>query len=102
MAGKMLMQPLFPNEETTWPSSDTCVKGQEQALREAIAPYLCLAELRRLAASGENVQAAFKSGERVPEEVQALVSLLQVFVTPRSSERITQPSDMAALLMLHM
>jgi DNA repair protein RadC len=103
MAGKkMLMHPLFPNEETTSPPSDTRTKRQEQALREAIAPYLCLAELRRLAAGGENVQAAIKNHERVPEEVQALLSLLQVFVKPVPDERITQPSDVAALLMLQM
>jgi DNA repair protein RadC len=102
MAGKMLMHPLFPDEETPWPSSDTCVKRQEQALREAIAPYLCLAELRRLAASGENIQTAIRSHERVPEEVQVLVNLLQVFVKPLPDERITQPSDIAAMLMLHM
>jgi DNA repair protein RadC len=100
----MLMHPLFPDEETTSFSSptDTRVKRQEQALREAIAPYLCLAELRKLAAGGEDVQAAIRSLERIPEEVQALVSLLRVLVTPRSDERITQPSDMAALLMLQM
>jgi len=102
MAGEVLMHPLFPNEEATWPSSDTRVKRQEQALREAIAPYLCLADLRRLAASGENVQVAIRSLERVPEEVQALVSLLQVFVKPLPDERIKQPSDIAAMLMLQM
>jgi DNA repair protein RadC len=102
MAGKMLMRPLFPDEETIWPSSDTRTKKQEQALREAIAPYLCLAELRRLAASGENVQAAIRNHDHVPEEVQALISLLQVLVKPLPDERITQPSDVAALLMLQM
>lgn len=101
-AGKMLMHPLFPNEETTSPSTDTRTNREEQALREAIAPYLCLAELRRLAINGEDVQVAIRNHESVPEEVQALISLLQVFVKPVPDERITQPSDVAALLMLQM
>jgi DNA repair protein RadC len=102
MAGKMHMHPLFPEEEEPWPSTDTRTRRQEQALREAIAPYLCLAELRRLAASGENVQEAIKDLGSIPEEVQALVRLLQVFMKPVPDERIRQPSDVAALLMLQM
>ena len=48
-------------------------------LHEAIvSPYLCIADLRRLATSGDNIQAALKSIDGIPEEVQALVSLLQV------------------------
>jgi DNA repair protein RadC len=96
------MHPLFPDDETIWPASNTQVRRQEQALREAIAPYLCLADLRRLAASGEDIQAALRSLEDVPEEVQALVRLLQVLMKPPSDERITRPADMAALLMLEM
>jgi DNA repair protein RadC len=96
------MRPLFLDEALDWPSSDLRTQRQVRALREAIAPYLCLAELRRLAASGENIQAALKSMEGVPEEVQALVCLLQVLLTPIKDECITQPGDLAALLMLEM
>jgi DNA repair protein RadC len=96
------MHPLFPDDETIWPASNTQVRKQEQALREAIAPYLCLADLRRLAASGEDIQASLRSLEDVPEEVQALVRLLQVLMKPPSDERIMRPADMAALLMLEM
>ena len=71
-------------------------------MHEAIAPYLCIADLRRLATSGENIQAALKSIEGIPEEVQALVSLLQVLLAPCKDERITRPADLAALLMLEL
>jgi DNA repair protein RadC len=98
----VLMRPLFLDEALDWPPSDLSTQRQVRALREAIAPYLCLAELRRLAASGENIQAALKSMEGVPEEVQALISLLQVLLTPIKDECITQPGDLAALLMLEM
>ncbi len=96
------MHPLFPDDETLWPAPNTQVRRQEQALREAIAPYLCLADLRRLAASGEDIQAALKSLEGIPEEVQALVRLLRVLMKPLADERITRPADIAALLMLEM
>src|SRR5258708_3090244 len=81
-ADRLLMYPLFPDEDTIWPASDTQVRRQEQALREAIAPYLCLADLRRLAAGGGDIQAALKSLEGVPEEVQALIRLLRVVMKP--------------------
>jgi len=96
------MYPLFPDEETRWPSSDIQGRKQEQALREAIAPYVCLDDLRRLVASGGDIQAALKSLEGIPEEVRALVRLLRVLMKPPSDERITRPADMAALLMLEM
>jgi DNA repair protein RadC len=99
---KIITHPLFVDEAMDWPPSDPGIQGQWHALREAIAPYLCIADLRRLAASGENIQAALKSIEGIPEEVQALVSLLQVLLAPRADERITRPADLAALLMLEM
>jgi DNA repair protein RadC len=99
---KIITHPRFVDEAMDWPPSDPGIQGQWHALREAIAPYLCIADLRRLAASGENIQAALKSIEGIPEEVQALVSLLQVLLAPRADERITQPADLAALLMLEM
>ena len=98
----MLMHPLFLDEATEWPPSDPGIRRQARALREAIAPYLCIADLRRLAASGDNILAALKSMEDTPEEVQALVSLLQVLLAPCKDERITGPADLAAMLMLEM
>src|SRR5260370_42234436 len=85
-----------------WPPSDPGTQASARARREAIAPYLCIAALRRLAASGEKILAALKSMEDTPEEVQALVSLLQVLLAPCKDERITGPADLAAMLMLEM
>ncbi|GAC1349436.1 MAG: hypothetical protein NVSMB27_22570 [Ktedonobacteraceae bacterium] len=96
------MQPLFVDEAMDWLPADPTGQRQVRALHEAIAPYLCLSELRRLATSGDNIQAALKSIEGIPQEVQALVSLLQVLLAPRKDEQITRPADLAALLMLEM
>ena len=98
----LFMRPLFVDEGTPWPPADLSAQQQARALHEAIAPYLCLAELRRLAASGASVLDALKSGQDVPEEVQALMNLLQVLLAPTRNERITQPADLATLLMLEM
>ncbi len=102
MNDTMLMRPLFLDEATTWPPADLHTQRQERALREAIAPYLCIADLRRLAASSQNIKGALRSIQDIPEEVQALISLLQVFLTPCPDERIEKPGDLAALLMLEM
>src|SRR5438876_7992338 len=98
----IVMHPLFVEEAVDCLPSDPVGRRQAHALREAIAPYLCLAELRRLATNGDNLQDALKSIEGIPEEVQALVSLLQVLLAPCKDERITRPADLAALLMLEL
>jgi len=98
----MLMRPLFLDEATPWPPTDLHTQRQERALREAIAPYLCIADLQRLAARSENIQQSLRSMQDIPEEVQALISLLQVLLAPCTDERIEKPADLAALLMLEM
>jgi DNA repair protein RadC len=98
----ILMHPLFIEEAVNCLPIDPVNRQQAHALREAIAPYLCLAELRRLATCGENIQAALKSIDSIPEEVQALVNLLKVLLAPCKDERITGPADLAALLMLEL
>lgn len=99
----MLMQSLFVDEAMSGPPPDLTSQRQAHALREAIAPYLCLAELRLLATSGgDTIQAALKNVEGMPEEVQALLGLLQVLLAPGKDERITRPADLAALLVLTM
>ncbi len=77
-------------------------RRQQRMLHEAIAPYLCVTALRQLAAKGGNLQDALRSGERVPEDIQAILSLLHALLTPRPDERIEKPADIAALLMLTM
>src|ERR1700730_3601079 len=67
----MFMRPLFLDEAAPWPPEDLSTQHQAHALREAIAPYLCLADLRRLAASGTSILDALKNVEDIPQEVQA-------------------------------
>lgn len=75
---------------------------QIQRLREAIAQYLCLDDLRRLATEGKEIQASLRGTGPVPEEVQALLSLLRALLAPAPQEAIRSPSDVAALLMTEM
>src|SRR5260370_42035522 len=77
----MLMHPLFLDEAMDWPPTDPGTRGQSRALREAIAPYLCFAARRLLAASCEDINGALRSIHVIPEEVQALIGLLQVLLT---------------------
>jgi DNA repair protein RadC len=78
-------------------------QSQEEGheLREALAPYVSLPQLRRLAAAGENLTQAFTSGE-VPKEVQALLETLTLILRPTQRDQIKSPYDLAALLMVEM
>lgn len=75
---------------------------QIRKLREAIAQYLCLDDLRQLATRGEDICSILRSGEPVPEEVQALISLMSALLSPVPGEAIRSPADIAALLMTEM
>src|SRR5258708_27003147 len=77
----MFMRPLFLEEASAWPPPDLRTQRQMCALREAIAPYLCLDALRRLPASGTSIQDALKRVEGLPEEVEELMSLLPELLT---------------------
>ena len=66
------------------------------------AKHLCLDNLRRLAASGENIQDALRKADAVPDEVQALLSLLAALLAPGQTDALTTPADFAALLMSQM
>ena len=81
---------------------DAALSPQARRLREALAPYLCLDELRRLAASGENLQAAVRLAEPAPRPVQALLALLAALLTPGPTTILITPADFAALLMTEM
>jgi len=98
----VLTPSLLLAEEAVWPPADLATRRQEQQLREAVAPYLCLAELRRVAASGEDIQSAVRQSEPLPEEVRALLTILRVLLTPRPDERIKTSADIATLLMVMM
>jgi DNA repair protein RadC len=71
-------------------------------LREALAPYLSLPQLRRLASAGENLKQAFIGSGQVPKEVQALLDTLALILRPSERDQIKSPQDIAALLMVEM
>jgi hypothetical protein len=89
--------PLFPEEELLQLATTSPTMKREQLVREAIAPYLSLTDLRRLAAKGEELHTALTGLQPLPEAVRALLSLL---LAPSHEESIRQPADIAALLML--
>jgi DNA repair protein RadC len=71
-------------------------------LREAIAPYLCLDDLKRLAATGADIHAALRGNEALPDEVQALLALLADLLSPLPTAAIRGPADLVARLLLLM
>src|SRR4051812_48488558 len=71
------------------------------AIREALAPYIDVKKLRRLASNGQFLDAALKEGE-LPEEVTWLLSMLAVVLRPSNREQITSPADLAPMLMVEM
>jgi DNA repair protein RadC len=76
----------------------------ERKLREALASYLDLPALRRLAATpGADLRQALISGDAAPpDEVHALLEALIVLLRPSEREQIRGPADVAALLMTEM
>ncbi|HEX6292038.1 MAG TPA: JAB domain-containing protein [Herpetosiphonaceae bacterium] len=77
-------------------------RSDEQRLREAVAPYLDLRHLRRLAATeGANLREALRV-KQPPPEVQAILDVLAHVLRPHSGARITTPDDVAALLLVEM
>src|SRR5260370_17835150 len=86
-----LMRPLFLDEATAWPPPDLRTQRQLCALREAIAPYLCLEDLRPLAASGSDVEDWRKLVEGLPEEVKGFMNCPPVARTPAAHQATRHP-----------
>jgi DNA repair protein RadC len=89
------------NETSTRKARRTTVPAPVRALHEALAPYIDVAQLRRLAAAGSDLQAALAGGE-APPEVRALLDTLAALLRPTSREQIKSPADVVALLMVEM
>ena len=73
----------------------------DRVVREALAPYIDVPKLRRLAAAGADLQEALHDGES-PAEVQALLNTLAIPLTPAEREPVRSPADAAAFLMLRL
>ena len=72
-----------------------------KALREALAPYIDLAALRRLAAANSDLRAALID-YHPPEEIENLLAALAEVLRPHPREQICSPSDAAALMLVEM
>jgi DNA repair protein RadC len=71
-------------------------------VQRALAPYLSIPQLRRLAAlDGEYLRDALLTDEP-PADVLALLDALAALLRPFPREEISGPMDMAALLMVEM
>src|SRR6266545_2215308 len=70
-------------------------------LREAVAPYLDVNQLRQLAAGHGDIYAALRS-DAPPAQVLALIETLSALLQPPVYEQIRSPHDVAALLMVEM
>jgi DNA repair protein RadC len=75
----------------------------ERKLREALAPYLDLPTLQRLAAMpGADLKEALRGSTAPPAEVLALLDTMTALLRPSERTQIKSPADVAALLMAEM
>lgn len=77
-------------------------RESSRILREALAPYLDIPRLRRLAAQGDDLRAALNEGIEPPDEVLALIDTLAVLLRPSEREAVRGPADAVAFLMLQL
>lgn len=77
------------------------VAQQRRRLREALAPYINVRQLRRLATTGNDLRDALIMPDP-PPEVLALLDTLSTILRPIGREQITTPAEIAALLMVEM
>lgn len=75
---------------------------QAQALREALAPYVNLNQLRRLATTDRSMLTAALTGVEPPAEAIQLLDALAVLLRPVARDTISSPADVAALLLVEM
>ena len=90
---------LLPSLE---PQTDLKTAAQQRRrLREALAPYINVRQLRRLASAGENLRDALMM-PNPPPEVVSLLDTLSTILRPTGREQVTSPADIAGLLMVEM
>lgn len=90
---------LLPSLE---PQTDPkTVVQQRRRLREALAPYINVRKLRRLASAGEHLHEALIMPDP-PPEVHALLDTLSTILCPIEREQVRSPAEIAALLMVEM
>lgn len=88
------------NHQTT--TTRTRHSRVDRTLKEALAPYIDLPRLRRLAADGDALHAALRPGTTPPTEVLLLLDALVAILRPSHHETLRNPEDAAAYLMADM
>jgi len=71
-------------------------------LRESIAAYVDIEQVRQYAADGSDIRLALRYDEGLPNEIRVLFETLRVLLTPSPAEQIRHPSQLAAFLMVDM
>ena len=98
--------PTPPSDETGGASARPkrvriAVDPQVQKLRDALAPYVNLRQLRTLVSEGGDIRASLLV-DVVPQEVTDTLHVLSVMLHPTERAQIKSPHDVAALLMVEM
>jgi len=71
-------------------------------LRESVAAYVDIEQVRQYAADGSDIRLALRYDEGLPDEIRMLFETLKLLLTPSPREQIRHPSHLAALLMVDM
>lgn len=79
-----------------------CSQAHAHTLREALAPYVNLKQLRQLAAKDSTLLEAALTGVAPSPEVSCLLDVLAALLRPTEREQVTSPTDVAALLIVEM
>lgn len=83
------------------PSRRLSTSDDVSALHRALEPFIDLPALRRGIAEGKDIYEALRV-DKPPRELRMLLDTLTVILTPQKREKIRQPSDLAAILMVEM
>ncbi|HEY0603187.1 MAG TPA: JAB domain-containing protein [Herpetosiphonaceae bacterium] len=91
-----------PKKTTTTRKRKPATPTPEQILRTALEPYVNLRKLQHLAAREPQAIQQALLVDQPPPEVQSILNVLAAVLRPMPGEQITQPADVAALLMVEM
>jgi hypothetical protein len=89
---------MLPPPSRALPTRRPCLP--HRAIRDALAPYVDLAQLPRLAQQGDDVRQALR--DAAPPEADHLLRVLAALLHPTDRPQIRSPVDAATLLMVEM
>src|SRR5262245_20024141 len=89
------VQRTFAFVEETEPSEEEL---KLRRLRESVAAYVDIEQVRQYAAAGYDLRSALRYDEGLPDEIRMLIETLKLLLTPTPTEQIRSPSQIAPLL----